>query len=285
MKEINGINVARMNNGAHFTFMSNILARAEADATVKVKVAELVEAFKTAMKAEDDALKLSQKNLLSDDIAQADRERDALYLGYRNAVSSFLTLPTPEMAKAAKELAQHIKDYSIDPREQLDKETGLLVNFINDLETKFKTQVEKLGLTFMVSSLKDANERVRSYTLERTEDRMTQTVGATKMARAAVDKAYYDLVKMVNALALVNGDADYADFIDYVNTEIKHYKREVLNQKPGSSSDSSDGSGSDGGDDTGGSDGGSGDTGGDGGSGSDGGDTGGGTGGGDEFYE
>ena len=36
---------------------------------------------------------------------------------------------------------------------------------------------------------------------------------------------------MVNALALVFGEADYADFIDYVNTEIVHFKREVLNQK------------------------------------------------------
>lgn len=35
MKEISDINIQRMNNGAHFTFVSNILARAEADTTVK----------------------------------------------------------------------------------------------------------------------------------------------------------------------------------------------------------------------------------------------------------
>lgn len=49
--------------------------------------------------------------------------------------------------------------------------------------------------------------------------------------RAASDEAYRKLVKMVNALALVFGEADYTDFIDYVNTEIVHFKREVLNQK------------------------------------------------------
>lgn len=31
MKEIQDISLPRMNNGAHFTFVSNILARAEAD--------------------------------------------------------------------------------------------------------------------------------------------------------------------------------------------------------------------------------------------------------------
>lgn len=35
---------------------------------------------------------------------------------------------------------------------------------------------------------------------------------------------------MVNALALVFGEKDYTAFIDYVNTEITHYKREALNQ-------------------------------------------------------
>ena len=57
------------------------------------------------------------------------------------------------------------------------------------------------------------------------------TVGALKTARTASDDAYRALVKMVNALALVFGEKDYTSFIDYVNTEITHYKREVLNQK------------------------------------------------------
>lgn len=40
---------------------------------------------------------------------------------------------------------------------------------------------------------------------------------------------------MVNVLALVEGEADYAAFIDYVNTQITHYKREVLGQKTAAS--------------------------------------------------
>lgn len=70
------------------------------------------------------------------------------------------------------------------------------------------------------------------------------TVGALKTARTASDDAYRALVKMVNALALVFGEKDYTSFIDYVNTEITHYKREVLNQKstsPSTSGGSTDG--------------------------------------------
>ena len=231
MKEIYDINIQRMNNGAHFTFVSNILARAEADTAVKDKASELVSNFKVAVAAEDEALKISQKSLLTDDIAKADNERDALYAGYKKAVEAFLAMPIADMAQAAKILAQHIKDYKINTADQLDKETGLLVNFITDLEDKYSTQVAKLGLTAFVTNLKEANERVRMLTLQRTNEKMGVTVGALKAARTASDDAYRALVKMVNALALVYGEKDYTAFIDYANTEITHYKREVLNQK------------------------------------------------------
>ena len=231
MKEIYDINIQRMNNGAHFTFVSNILARAEADTAVKGKASELVSNFKTAVSAEDEALKISQKSLLTDDIAKADNDRDALYAGYKKAVEAFLAMPIADMAQAAKVLAQHIKDYKINTAGQLDKETGLLVNFITDLEDKYSAQVAKLGLTAFVTNMKEANERVRTLTLQRTNEKMGVTVGALKAARTASDDAYRALVKMVNALALVFGEKDYTAFIDYVNTEVTHYKREVLNQK------------------------------------------------------
>ena len=231
MKEIYDINIQRMNNGAHFTFVSNILARAEADTAVKEKASELVSNFKTAVSAEDEALKISQKSLLTDEIAKADSDRDALYAGYKKAVEGFLAMPIADMAQAAKVLAQHIKDYKINTAGQLDKETGLLVNFISDLEDKNAAQVAKLGLTAFVTNLKEANERVRTLTLQRTNEKIGITVGALKTARTASDDAYRALVKMVNALALVFGEKDYTAFIDYVNTEITHYKREVLGQK------------------------------------------------------
>lgn len=231
MKEIYDINIQRMNNGAHFTFVSNILARAEADTAVKGKASELVSNFKVAVAAEDEALKISQKSLLTDDITKADSDRDALYAGYKKAVEAFLAMPIADMAQAAKVLAQHIKDYKINTAGQLDKETGLLVNFITDLEDKYSAQVAKLGLTAFVTNLKEANERVRMLTLQRTNEKMGVTVGALKAARTSSDDAYRALVKMVNALALVYGEKDYTAFIDYANTEITHYKREVLNQK------------------------------------------------------
>ncbi len=231
MKEIGGINIRRMNNGAHYSFINKVLTRAADNAAALARVESLIAALKKAFAAEEEALRISQKSLLTDDIAGADRNRDMLYSGYKKAVRSYSSMPVEEMAKAAKILWQHIKDYNIRTNYQLDRESGLMISFLEDLEGKYAGEVETLGLTTFVAKLKEANEKVHTLTLRRTIEKAGVKVGALKTARLATDDAYRALIKMVNAVALVFGDTDLAPFIDGCNAEIAHYKREVLGKK------------------------------------------------------
>ena len=63
---------------------------------------------------------------------------------------------------------------------------------------------------------------------------MGVTTGALKASRTNSDIAYCALVKIINAFTLVEGKTDYANFIDYVNTEITHYKQEVISGRSAS---------------------------------------------------
>lgn len=250
MKEIQEINLARMSNGAHHIFVREIVMRAQSDAAVSSKLGQLVNNLATAVEAEDESIKLSQKSFLSDTIAQADRARDGLYSSYKKAVEAFLGIPVEDMAEAAKVLNQHLKDYAIDTKSELHKESGLLLNLVTDLEGKFAPQVATLSLTSLVASIKDANERVMEADRDRTTERLGAQVGALKAARAASDNAYRALVRMVNALVLVStletpdGDPSYTPFIDFVNQQVVQYKRTVLKQTataPGTSKPSTGG--------------------------------------------
>ncbi len=233
MKEIRRVALSRLTSGAHFTFMSNILARAEADAAVADKAGAQVRALRAAVEEEDGSMGLSRKSLLTDDIVKADRRRGALYSGYRKAVEGIASMADTDMGKTAKALMQHIRDFGIRRDYQLDRETGLLTNFIADLQGRHAAQVEALSLTAFVTGMKEANDRVREYTLRRTEERTGVRVGAFKAARAAADAAYRDLARMVNALAVVLGETGYAAFIDYCNTEIASFRRQTFGKKAG----------------------------------------------------
>ncbi|MBD5433966.1 MAG: hypothetical protein HDR35_06715 [Treponema sp.] len=228
MREIQSIFLGNMNNAAHFLFVSNMAGRAEKDSAVAEKCAAQVKALREAVTAEDENLQISAKSLTTDKIAAADRLRDQLYAGYKKAVAGYVNFPMESMADAAKVLQQHIKDYRIDVQAQLDKETGLLVNFIQDLEGKFAEQVKALSLGAFVEKLKAANEDVRELMGQRTDERSAKTAGALKAARCASDEAFKMLTMHMNAHALLEGDSDYAAFIDYANTEIEHFKQEVI---------------------------------------------------------
>ena len=231
MAEMQELALGRMNNGAHFMYAADILARAEEHPLLSTKLSKQMTAFKAAVEEEDRCLKLSQKNMLTDQIADADYDRDALFSIYKSGVTRYADMRNPACSAPAKILLQHIKYYGIDPQMQLNQETGLLLNFTHDLVEKFATEVEELGYTKLVQLLQEANEKVRSLTSERTDERAKSTVAAMKQARTATDLAYRNWVKGVNALAILEGDEDYAEWIDYGNTEIVQYKRQVLKQK------------------------------------------------------
>ena len=72
MSEFGTLNLEHLNNGAHFLFISNVLVRTEADANVKSKLCAQIVSLKAAMEQENEDLKISQKSVLTDDIATAD---------------------------------------------------------------------------------------------------------------------------------------------------------------------------------------------------------------------
>ena len=228
--EIAQIQLSHLNNGAHFQFMKNVSDRLASDTKIKENAVgqAAIKALTEALTAEDKYLVLSQKSLLTDDIIKADRERDTLFAGYRTAVKGFLNMPVADLAKHAHQLWQHLVDYAIDPKMQLERETGLITNLCTDLAGEYATQVQALGLKPYVDALKTANERVEALLVQRTADNSTKVIGALAAARRTSDDAIRNLIKVVNALAILGKPADYAAFIDFMNTLIKRYKEQAM---------------------------------------------------------
>ena len=231
MADIKSIDAGHMNNGAHYTYMTNVLNRAEADEHVKTAAASQVANFKAALAVEDKYFKVSDKNLKTDIIAAADAERDKLSRNFLKTLKALMNMPDETIANSAKALVQMFTDYKFDPDEQLDKQTGILLNMVSDWEGKHAQDVTNTNTGKYVELIKAANERVHSLMVERSDEEKEVPVGALKSARKQTDIAYRALVKMVNALIMVNGETDYADFVKFLNYEIKRYKEEVLNQK------------------------------------------------------
>ena len=227
--EIGGIDMTRLNNGAHFQFIKNVHQKITAETAILANpiAKDAADRLGKALEEEDLCFVLSQKSLLTKRIVAIDRERDEMYMGYRSAVYGFLRSPDKAMAEAAERLWAHLTDYRITTGMQFDRETASIANLVKDCETKYTADVNKLGVKAYIDALKVANEKVDELLLARTTDRSEQIAGALRLARHESDIIYLWLVKVVNALTILHNDTAKCDaFIKFMNEEIKHYKEQ-----------------------------------------------------------
>ena len=230
MTDIKTIDLPKLNNGAHYEFMKVVNDRFASETALSANAAakKAIEALAAALKEEDRCLAISRKSLMTEDIREADSTRDDIYRSLRQALSGFAQAPVLDVARAAKTLALCMNSYAIKPSMQLDRETGLLHNFIADLETKYAAEVTKLGLTLYVAPLKEANAKVEQFIVGRTTAQSAIIAGELRTARLATDAAYRHLVKFVNALAMVSDTSDYDALNLFLNAHIDRYKQEAL---------------------------------------------------------
>ncbi|MGP1481570.1 MAG: DUF6261 family protein [Hoylesella enoeca] len=230
MKEIKNINLHNFGNAAHILFVRTAVGRAEACEALKTKATEELKALKKALEKEDELFVQSQKDLTTDDMKEADKRRDVLYRALKKAVEAAVDFPVKASSDAGIRLRQLLKDHEIDPKMQLDKETSLLMNLTADLKGKFADDVALLGLTPLVVELAQSNDLFYKLAEARIDNQALVVLGQMKVLRAASDEAYRVLVRKVNALAVIEGEAAYADFIDKMNAEIKHYKEQAMSR-------------------------------------------------------
>lgn len=103
-----------------------------------------------------------------------------------------------------------------------------MANLVEDLQSKYATEVANLNLQPFVEGMKLANDNVRMALAMRDTEQSAEVFGALKKRRAETDEAYQSLIRRIYAYAEIEGAADYAAFIDDVNRYIRHFKQEVL---------------------------------------------------------
>lgn len=229
--KIDTISITLMNKGAHSNYMETVLEYLDKYEPVKAKAQTEYSNLSAALETENQYFNVPKKSENTAEIVESDRLRDAHLMGYENALDyAISSLTDATKLQYAKRLKQHLKEANIDKRAQRDKQTGRMTNFIEDLETKYATEVAALELEVYVAGMKAANEAVKAHSEDRAEEYSTRVKGALKKARAETDDAYRALVEKINALIVIEGETNYQDFVKLLNTEIDRYKREVLNQ-------------------------------------------------------
>ena len=210
--------------------------------------------FTAAYDAFDDAYAQARKWAQTEDIETLEPERDKALSAFLSALKSMQSSPNAQKQQAARLLMFIREKYTLNASDEYMKETTAIAQMIQEMEENMQAEqaLTTTGLDDWFQDLKAKNEAFLAKMNERTEAQAGQQKGIVREKRLLAEAAYKNVVKLLNAAAIMEqpADLDYNPVIDRLNAEVEHY-RQILARKGTSTGTNSggDGGSSDGGSD------------------------------------
>ena len=229
MKKIKTISLSSLRTEEDFGFLKLIVTETanlpkEDGSGSSPALTAAVSAFSLAVDTFDAALKDSTKSQCASIAAEADSARDASWRGLNNYLKAMTVHPDEEKRSLAVEMKGLCDKYGDPTSLPQTEESGILHNLLQDFDAYLEDVLRSVGADAWVNDLRTKENAFLSAVANRTEEESMRTVGIVKQTRQSADEAYRSLVDLVNALAVVNGDAPYATFINHVNVLIDQQK-------------------------------------------------------------
>ncbi len=220
---IKSLNSARLRSEEHFNFQAGFYNLINTHKAASLGITPLFTKYKPLYETEKSALDSIKKNKLTAVIKQSDESRDIIFRGLSDLISIHCTHFDEEIKKAAGDIDEILEHYGKVTRKNYEAKTAAIFDLISEINTNYTEQVKLTDAKVWIDQLKKENTNFQSlqdqrYTAEAKATNVTMTD-----ARAAVDGAYREIINLVNALALVNGETKYRLFIKELNKRIESF--------------------------------------------------------------
>lgn len=226
MRTISNLNPERLKLDEHISFLNRV---AEATRLLSVETAE-VENFLRALQDYKASLIVNSTVMMTAELNAIDKTVNKLWVLLRDTAKASTGFAIDEIRLAAQEVYNIVIDIGDPRRKPVNDRVGILARLFNQLDT--------LGEKTLKQALTDnAAEKLReNYNLfvtkyaERHVVKSNRLIGVAAVKRVALNNAYTEMIQRINALAIVNGEAEYKQFIVQVDQDVVGMKF-IVNQR------------------------------------------------------
>jgi hypothetical protein len=215
-----------LSNALHLQFFIAVLNLIGKFRQILSKITAQTDALQTCVDKEDLCYKVIRKSNISAVKEESDYERDTVILGIRDAVKSLLRHFDINVREAAQRIKIVIDAYdSPKPLAKLpyDAETVAVNNLLQEFDGKYAVDIQTTGLSAWVEELRARNNAFDALTVAYNEQQAEKPLFRPADVRKDTDKAYQNVITVINALMIMEGETEYATFVTELNTLIKHY--------------------------------------------------------------
>lgn len=179
-------------------------------------------AFDAALSSLESSVKQAQKTGYTEQIVAADEQRDSIFSGFTASLRGMTRFPDASVAQAAQQLLLVTDKFGQGViRLPQREESAVLTSIITEMKTEANaSNLLKTGLTVWVEKLEEANRTFDLLYAERSEKEAEFITGLTRTERTAMQTAFENLVRAIEAYAYINGETAYKPLSEKINTEV-----------------------------------------------------------------
>lgn len=241
-RQLDALDFNYLDQSETYQYNENQLVRAKGSAAIVAKLQEFITPWEQAKQRFDDRYRQMTTAGQTKTNETLDSERDTLTTGFSGTVRNAKKSPIPGQAEAAGVLEEVINRYGIRTDGEYEQQTMRTEQMCTDLLTNYQAQLTTLGLTAWVEALQAKNQEFNAAMTARTNSQAGYVKNELTQLRQQLITAYRNFVKMLNVVLIYEGDTAYADAVDQMNAEVRHYKQ-IIARKGGKVSAGSEGTG------------------------------------------
>jgi len=228
MLQISKFNPSYLRNEEHFNFLTDFSELITAATPAALNIADEYAAFTPLFAEEASVMEIIRKNSYTESVIEADEARDRIFSFIRASVKNMTKSYDATIVAAAEKVLNIINNYKAVSQFGLQEETGKIINLLDDLkQTSVMALCTQIGIKAHLTELENANNRFKTLMSDRRAEEAQKPLRSAGDIIEEIKAPYNAIIDKINALVVVNGEADYKDFVTKVNVLISEYRKVV----------------------------------------------------------
>jgi len=216
----------------HLSLMTGVKKLISEETAVKLILVEEEPQFSDALEAEIVAEKVASGSEITDSMGKLFALRAKYFAGLEHAVEMGLCHFDLTIETAAASVKKLMDNYGNISRKTNAEKTVSFRNLTDELlSAENLPKVTQIGAKEWAEKVKAENDEYSTQSDSRTKEIKGRPSGNVHDARDVTDRIYHTIVNRVNAAATLNGEANYASFINQLNGAIEALKATLSQQK------------------------------------------------------
>lgn len=217
------IDLSKLRNEEHFQFCADFAALVGRYNANNLNIANEFNTFMNRYSKEDDVLQEIRKSDKTLSIAEVDNLRDDYFRGISFGIKSNQFHFNKQKRECANRIAIILDQYGNVAKKSYNQETADISKLVQEATGAYANDFNVLGMMEWIQEIDRVNKQFMEVMRQRDNESADKPLYSMKEIRTEVNEIYYNIIKRIEAVIILNGIQNYEQFVRELNVLTDRY--------------------------------------------------------------